>query len=109
VRRADWRYRPFLAYLGGLRRLRRSGRDRRLLPRLRTSGRFSSGALRDRGPHMYWYGTAEAEAELRGAGFELEAIGTTPQVLAETMATSAAGLDGAEQAGTLYAICRKPG
>ena len=109
ARRADWRYRPFLAYLRGLRRLRGSSRDTQLLPRLRTSGRFSSTALRDAGPHMYWYETTEAEDELRAAGFELEAIGTTPQVLADEMATSAAELEGAKQTGTLYAICRKPG
>jgi SAM-dependent methyltransferase len=108
VRRSDWRYRPFLAYLGALRRVRRSGRARQLLPRLRTSGTFSAGALRDQGPHMYWYRTEEAEAELLGAGFRIEAIGTTPQVLAGEMAASAAELDGAEQGGTLYAICRKP-
>ncbi len=108
VRRADWRYRPFLAYLGAVRRLRRSDRARQLLPRLRISGRFARGALRDQGPYMWWYETAEAEAELRAAGFELEAIGTTPQVLADEMAASAAGLEGAEHAGSLYAICRRP-
>lgn len=108
VRRADWRYRPYLAYLRTLRRARRSRREPRVLPRLRTSGRLSALALRDQGPYVYWHETDEAEAELRAAGFELEAIGTTPQVLADKMATSAAGLDGAEQAGTLYAVCRKP-
>ncbi len=108
ARRSDWRYRPFLAYLTTLRAARRSRRSRQLLPRLKESGRLASGALRDRGPHMYWYETAEAEAEVRGAGFEVEAIGTTPQVLANEMARSAAELRGAKQAGTLYAICRKP-
>ena len=52
--------------------------------------------------------TAEAEAEVRRAGFEVEAIGTTPQVLADEMARSADELREAKQAGTLYAICRKP-
>ena len=108
ARRTDWRYRPFLAYLAAVRAARRSRRSRQLLPRLKESGRFTRGALRDRGPHMYWYRTEEAEAELRAAGFELEAIGTTPQVLADQMAPSAVALRGAKQAGTLYAICRKP-
>jgi hypothetical protein len=57
---------------------------------------------------MYWYRAAEAERELVGAGFEVEAIGSTPQVLAGEMATSAAGLDGSKLAGTLYAVARRP-
>lgn len=108
ARRSDWRYRPFLAYLAALRALRRSGRSHRLLPRLRASGRFTAGALRDQGPHMYWYETAEAEDELRRAGFELEVIGTTPQVLAGVMAQRATELAGARLAGTLYAVARRP-
>lgn len=109
LRRSDPRYRPFLAYLRLQRALRRSRRDPQLLPRLRSSGRLHRGALADVGPHMYWYRTAEAQAELEAAGFDLECIGTTPQVLQDLMAPSAAALAGRRQAGTLYAICRKPG
>lgn len=109
VRQADRKLRPFLLYLGALRRARRSDRDRRLLPRLRTSGRLALGALRDEGPHTYWFENSEAEAALRDAGFEVEAIGTTPQVIAGRMATSAARLAGEPLEGTLYAVCRKPG
>lgn len=109
VRRRDWRYRPFLGFLAAQRALRRSRRSPQLLPRIRTSGRFSAGSLRDAGPHMYWYRTTEAECELRDAGFDIEAIGTTPQVVADEMVASAAELADAEQAGTLYAVARKPG
>ena len=108
VRQADRKLRPFLLYLGALRRLRRSDRDSRLLPRLRTSGRLALGALRDEGPHTYWFDNVEAEAALRAAGFELEAIGTTPQVVADRMTASAAQLAGAPLAGTLYVVCRRP-
>ena len=108
VRRSDWRYRAFLGLLAAQRAVRRSQRSPQLLPRIRTAGRFSPRSLRDAGPHMYWYRTAEAEQELRGAGFELRAIGSTPQVLAGEMAPSAAALAGTRQAGTLYAVAVKP-
>ena len=109
ARRSDPRYRPYLAYLRALRRLRRERRDPQLLPRLRASGRFNAGALRDAPPHTYWYRAEEAETALAAAGFAIEALGSTPQVLAGTMRASAAELAGERIAGTLYAVCRKPG
>ena len=108
ARRSDWRYRPFLALLATQRAPAPLGPFAAAAATdLRRSGRFSPRSLRDAGPHMYWYRAAEAERELLDAGFELEAIGTTPQVLSGAMATSAAGLAGAEHAGTLYAVARR--
>lgn len=108
ARRSDWRYRPFLGILGAQRAVRRRDRSRQLLPLIRTNGRLSPRSLLDAGPHVYWYRTDEAERELLNAGFELEAIGSTPQVLADAMVPNAAALAGAELAGTLYAVVRRP-
>lgn len=100
--------RPYLAYLRLLRRLRRSDRPDQLLPRMRIRGRLTPAALRDAGPHVYWYRAAEVERELTAAGFDVTAIGTTPQVLGDAMHASAAALADARLEETLYAVCRKP-
>ena len=49
----------------------------------------------------------EIERELTAAGFELVAVGTTAQVVADAMPDSAAGLRGQRLEGTLYVACRK--
>lgn len=108
VRRKSATMRPYLGYLRLLRRLRRSDRPDRLLPRMRMRGRPTPAALRDAGPHVYWYQAGELEQELRRAGFEIVAIGTTPQVIAGEMPGSAAALAAADLQGTLYAVCRRP-
>jgi ubiquinone/menaquinone biosynthesis C-methylase UbiE len=108
VRARSARHRPYLIYLRALRRLRGTSRPGQLLPRLRMRGRPSAGALRDAGPYVYWYRAEEVEAELAAAGFEIAAIGTTPQVESGEMPPSAAALDAGALAGTLYVACRKP-
>jgi SAM-dependent methyltransferase len=108
VRTRSIRHRPYLLYLRLLRRLRRIRRPDQLLPRLRMRGRLNPGALRDAGPHVYWYRAEEMERELRGAGFEVEAIGSTPQVMSGDMRGSAIGLRDERLEGTLYAVCRRP-
>jgi SAM-dependent methyltransferase len=99
--------RPYLAYLRLLRRVRGSDRPRQLLPRMRMRGRITAAALRDAGPHVYWYRAAELERELTAAGLGLIAIGTTPQVVDGEMPRSAAELAGLDLEGTLYVACRK--
>jgi ubiquinone/menaquinone biosynthesis C-methylase UbiE len=108
VRARSARHRPYLIYLRALRRLRGTSRPEQLLPRLRMRGRPSAGALRDAGPYVYWYRAEEVEAELAAAGFEIAAIGTTPQVESGEMPPSAAALDAGALAGTLYVACRRP-
>lgn len=108
VRSRSARHRPYLIYLRALRRLRGTSRPGQLLPRLRMRGRPSAGALRDAGPYVYWYRAEEVEAELAAAGFEIAAIGTTPQVESGEMPPSAAALDAGALAGTLYVACRRP-
>jgi SAM-dependent methyltransferase len=108
VRTRSAAFRPYLRYLRGLRRLRRTERPDQLLPRMRMRGRVHPAALRDAGPHVYWYRADEIERELTNAGFELVAIGTTPQVVAGTMPDSAAGLRGQPLEGTLYVVCSRP-
>ncbi|HZA88973.1 MAG TPA: class I SAM-dependent methyltransferase [Solirubrobacterales bacterium] len=108
VRTRSIRHRPYLLYLRLLRRLRRTRRPDQLLPRLRMRGRLNPGALRDAGPHVYWYRAEEIERELRGAGFEVEAIGSTPQVVSGEMRGSAIGLRDEHLEGTLYVVCRRP-
>lgn len=108
VRARSARHRPYLIYLRVLRRLRGASRPEQLLPRLRMRGRPSAGAVRDAGPYVYWYRADEIEAELAAAGFEIAAIGTTPQVVSGGMPSSAAALDTGALAGTLYVACRKP-
>jgi SAM-dependent methyltransferase len=106
VRRRAAPMRPYLAYLRLLRRVRGSDRPEQLLPRMRMRGRPAPAALRDDGPHVYWYRADEVEGELRGAGFEVVAIGTTPQVIADAMPRSADDLRGQRLEGTLYIVCR---
>jgi SAM-dependent methyltransferase len=106
VRRRSVLMRPYLAYLRLLRRLRGSDRPAQLLPRMRMRGRPTPAALRDTGPHVYWYRAEEAERILTGAGFEIVAIGTTPQVVAGAMPRSAGDLGGQRLEGTLYIVCR---
>ena len=108
VRTRSIRHRPYLAYLRLLRRLRGARRPDQLLPRLRMRGRLNPGALRDAGPHVYWYRAEEIERELRVAGFEVEAIGSTPQVVSGEMRGSAIGLRNERLDGTLYVVCRRP-
>jgi SAM-dependent methyltransferase len=109
VRARSARHRPYLVYLRLLRRLGRTDRPDQLLPRLRMRGRLHPAALRDAGPHVYWYRAEELERELTGAGFALTAIGTTPQVVSGEMAPSARALRDAVLEGTLYAVASRPG
>jgi hypothetical protein len=108
VRTRSIRHRPYLVYLRLLRRLRRTRRPDQLLPRLRMRGRLNPGALRDAGPHVYWYRAEEIEGELRAAGFEVEAIGSTPQAVSGDMRGSAIALRDERLQGTLYVVCRRP-
>jgi SAM-dependent methyltransferase len=108
VRALSARHRPFLLYLRALRRLRRDDRPKQALPRLRMRGRPNPAALHDAGPHVYWYRAEEIEHELTGAGFEVIAIGSTPQVLAGRMPATAAALRGVRLEGALYVVCRRP-
>jgi SAM-dependent methyltransferase len=108
VRSRSAMHRPYLLYLRTLRRLRRTPRSDQLLPRLRVRGRPSPAALRDAGPYVYWYRADEIEGELRGGGFEVEAIGSTPQVVSGDMRASAIGLRDERLEGTLYVVCRRP-
>jgi hypothetical protein len=97
-----------LIYVRTLRRVRGASRPEQLLPRLRLRGRPSAGALWDAGPYVYWYRAEEIEAELAAAGFEIAAIGTTPQVVSDEMPGSARALGTQQLDGTLYVACRKP-
>jgi SAM-dependent methyltransferase len=108
VRTRSARYGPYLLYLRALRRVRRSDRHDQLLPRLRMRGRLNPAALRDAGPHVYWYRAEEIARELSGAGFEIDAIGSTPQVVGDRMCSSAGALREERLEGTLYVVCRKP-
>lgn len=108
VRRRSAPMRPYLGYLRLLRRVRGSDRPGQLLPRMRMRGRPTAAALLDRGPHVYWYRADEAEHELGDAGFEVVAIGTTPQAIAGNMPKSANGLPPKRLEGTLYLACRRP-
>jgi ubiquinone/menaquinone biosynthesis C-methylase UbiE len=108
VRASSARHRPYLLYLRALRRLRGASRPEQLLPRLRMRGRPSAGALRDTGPHVYWYRAEEIDAELAATGFEIAAIGTTPQVVSGRMPSSAGALGAEDLAGTLYVACSRP-
>lgn len=108
VRTRSARHRPYLLYLRALRRVRRSDRPAQLLPRLRMRGRLNPAALRDSGPHVYWYRTEEIARELSGAGLEIAALGSTPQVVGDRMPSSAGALREERLEGTLYVVCRKP-
>jgi len=100
--------RAYVAYLRAARALRRDRRPLQSMPRLRLRGRFDPGALRDAGPYNWWYRAGEAEAALRAAGFEVEAMGFGPAAEAGALKRTAAEalVDGAD--GTLYAVARTP-
>lgn len=108
VRAHSAAHRPYLVYLRILRRIRRISRPPQLLPRLRMRGRFNPASLRDSGPHVYWYRAEEIERELRAPGFEIVAIGTTPQVVSDDMRPAASALAEDRLEGTLYIVARRP-
>jgi SAM-dependent methyltransferase len=108
IRARSARHRPYLLYLRALRSLRRTRRPDQLLPRLRMRGRPKPAALLDAGPYVYWYRAEEIERELTGVGFEVRAIGTTPQVVRGSMPHSARALINESLEGTLYVVCRRP-
>jgi SAM-dependent methyltransferase len=95
--------RAYVAYLRAFRTLRRDRRPVQSMPRLRLSGRLDLGALRDAGPYNWWYRAEEAEAALKGAGFEIEAIGFGADAEAGTLRRSAAEALAGGASGTLYA------
>ncbi len=96
----------FVRYLRALRKLRRDTRPLQSMPRLRVGGRLAASALRDRGPHNWWYGLAEVERALAIAGFAVEGIGTGADVLAGTFAPSATERLRRPVSGTLYVVAR---
>lgn len=101
--------RAYVGYLWALRRLRRSRRPLQSMPRLRLSGRFDPGALRDAGPYNWWYRAREAETELHLAGFDPVGFAFPRDAAAGTLRPDAAGALEAGAGGTLYALARKPG
>jgi ubiquinone/menaquinone biosynthesis C-methylase UbiE len=88
--------RAYVGYLRAARAVRRSRRPIQSMPRLRLRGRLDASALRDAGPYNWWYRSGEAEQDLVGAGFAIEAIGFGEGLVATP-------------GGTLYAVARKPG
>ena len=100
--------RAYVTYLRAFRTLRRDRRPLQSMPRLRQSGRFDAGALRDRGPYNWWYRAAEAEADLAAAGFAVEAIGFGADAERDSLKRSAAEALAGGAAGTLYAVAAKP-
>lgn len=98
--------RAYLAWIRGLRRLRRDRRPLQSLPRIRTRGRVRAAALRDRGPWNWWYRAAEAEAAVREAGFAVEGIGFAADARAGTLVASAGEALRRRVEVTLYAACR---
>lgn len=99
--------RAYVAYLRALRRLRRDPRPIQSMPRLRLSGRLAPGSLRDRGPYVWWYRAAEAEREVRSAGFAVQAVALGPHVLSGQLCQSAERAVRAASTGTLYFACRR--
>jgi SAM-dependent methyltransferase len=100
--------RAYVAYLRAVRTLRRSRRPLQSMPRLRLSGRFDLGSLRDDGPYNWWYRAEEAEADLIAAGFVVEAIGFGADAESASLKRSAAEALAGGAAGTLYAVALNP-
>jgi SAM-dependent methyltransferase len=101
--------RAYVAYLRAFRTLRRDRRPIQSMPRLRLSGRFDPGALRDDGPYNWWYRAEEAETALTAAGLAVEAIGFGADAAAGTLRRSAAEALAAGAGGTLYAVALRAG
>ena len=98
----------FSRYLGILRMLRRSTRRLQSQPWLRHGNRPNVGSLMDRGPYVYWYRAAEAEQQLRQAGFEIHAIGSTSDAERGRLVASSAHLDPNSTGTGLYVVVKKP-
>lgn len=99
--------RAYVTYLRALRTLRRDRRPIQSMPRLRLSGRFDAGALRDAGPYNWWYRAEEAERALADAGLAVEAIGFGEDAEAGSLRASAAEALAGGAGGTLYAVAGK--
>jgi SAM-dependent methyltransferase len=100
--------RAYVTYLRAFRTLRRDRRPIQSMPRLRLSGRFDPGAIRDAGPYNWWYRAEEAAGALAAAGFEVIAIGFGEDAVAGSLRANAAEALAGGARGTLYALARKP-
>jgi len=107
VRSRGMAYRLYLAWLGALRTITRSGRNLQTLPWLRIGGNFNRGALLDRGPYVYWYRAPEAVADLRAAGFKVNFMASLKQLQEQRVLSSAEALLREPMTGHLYCVCTK--
>ncbi len=102
-------YWTFLRYLAIARKIRGSARPLQCQPWIKLGGRWNWAALRDAPPYTYWYRLEEFGRDLAAAGFQIEAIGTDAQLRQQQLYPNVAALAQKPLAGTLYAVCRKPG
>jgi SAM-dependent methyltransferase len=73
-------FRAYARYLALVRRARAAGRSPHDLPWLRRRGWPNPRALLDGGPHVHWFGLAEAAETLRRARFRIVGAGSETQV-----------------------------
>jgi SAM-dependent methyltransferase len=106
-RSSQFIYIIYLQYLKVLRKLRGEEISIQYLPWLKLGGKFNFNALLDRPPYTYWYQVTEIYELLKSVGFEIVAIGTDPQIRAESLKYSDQELLAEEISGMLYIVVKK--
>jgi SAM-dependent methyltransferase len=100
-------YAIYFKYLTFLRKLRGKDLSIQYLPWLKLGGKFNFNALLDRPPYTYWYQVTEIYELLKSVGFEIVAIGTDPQIGADSLKHTDVELLSEELSGMLYVVVKK--
>jgi SAM-dependent methyltransferase len=94
-------------YLQILRKLRGDDRSIQYSSWFKRGGRFNFGIITDRPPYTYWYRVSEIYELLQSVGFKIVAMGTDPQISADSLKHTVQELLGEDIAGHLYLVVRK--
>jgi SAM-dependent methyltransferase len=100
-------YASYFKYLQILRKLRKDNRSIQYLPWLMLGGKFNFNAILDRPPSTYWYRVTEIYDLLKSVGFEIVALGSDPQISADSLKITDLELLTEKISGMLYIVVRK--
>jgi ubiquinone/menaquinone biosynthesis C-methylase UbiE len=100
-------YSTYIAYLKTLRKLRGDAVSIQYLPWMKLGGKFNLNSILDRSPYTYWYRVAEIYNILTSVGFEIVAIGTDPQINADSLKATDRELLTENISGMLYFVVKK--
>ncbi|MEO0837496.1 MAG: class I SAM-dependent methyltransferase [Cyanobacteria bacterium J06643_5] len=101
-------YQKYLSYLMFFRKVTNSRNEIQTIPWLKHNGKPNLSALIDKSPYTYWFKIEEIHQILQNVGFEVMALGSSPQIQQGRMCNSPQQLLQEQLEGILYIICKKP-